>query len=216
MIKALVIGEESSLIEVKQKLGDNWNLTHLESIDESTSLEEFDLIIDFVTDAYPEHYTLYSDLKDTLILFNGVRISLSELKFTFGEASSEIYGFNGLPGFFNREILEISSVNKSEGGRLREFGFDFVLVDDRVGLVTPRVITMIINEAYYTVQEGTASKKDIDLGMKLGTNYPMGPFEWAESIGIQEVYETLEAIYEDTRDERYKIAPLLKKEYLNQ
>jgi 3-hydroxybutyryl-CoA dehydrogenase len=75
---------------------------------------------------------------------------------------------------------------------------------------------MIINEAYYTVQEETATRDDIDRAMKLGTNYPFGPFEWCQRIGINHVYEVLEAVYEDTRDERYKICPLLKKEYLLQ
>jgi 3-hydroxybutyryl-CoA dehydrogenase len=74
---------------------------------------------------------------------------------------------------------------------------------------------MIINEAYYTVQEGTATRADIDLAMKLGTNYPYGPFEWCERIGLEHVYHLLEAVYDDTKDERYKIAPLLKKEYLS-
>ena len=95
-----------------------------------------------------------------------------------------------------------------------ELGTDYLIVDDRVGLVTPRIICMIINEAYYTVQEGTATKADIDAGMKLGTNYPFGPFEWCAKIGVDHVYELLEAVYEDTKDERYKICPLLKKEYL--
>ncbi len=48
---------------------------------------------------------------------------------------------------------------------------------------------MIINEAFYTVMEGTATREDIDTGMKLGTNYPMGPFEWAVSWGITNIYE---------------------------
>jgi 3-hydroxybutyryl-CoA dehydrogenase len=73
---------------------------------------------------------------------------------------------------------------------------------------------MIINEAYYTVQEGTANRADIDQAMKLGTNYPLGPFEWCHKIGIADVYETLEAIYNDTHDERYKICSLLKHDYL--
>ena len=60
----------------------------------------------------------------------------------------------------------------------------------------------------------TASEEDIDLAMKLGTNYPYGPFEWARKIGIKHIYEILEALYEDTKDERYKISPLLKKEFL--
>jgi len=73
---------------------------------------------------------------------------------------------------------------------------------------------MIINEAYYAVLEGTATREDVDLAMKLGLNYPFGPFEWSNRIGVKHVYELLEAVYEDTRDERYKICPLLKKEYL--
>jgi 3-hydroxybutyryl-CoA dehydrogenase len=81
-----------------------------------------------------------------------------------------------------------------------------------VGMLTPRIIGMIINEAYYTLQEGTASKTDIDLGMKLGTNYPKGPFEWAELWGLAEVRRLLEAMYRDTGDPRYKLCPLLKTE----
>jgi 3-hydroxybutyryl-CoA dehydrogenase len=73
---------------------------------------------------------------------------------------------------------------------------------------------MIINEACYTVQEGTATIADIDTAMKLGTNYPFGPFEWANKIGVKHVYETLLAVYTDTNDERYKICPLLKTKYL--
>jgi 3-hydroxybutyryl-CoA dehydrogenase len=73
---------------------------------------------------------------------------------------------------------------------------------------------MIINEAYYTVQEGTASKKDIDTAMKLGTNYPKGPFEFSIEFGLKQVYLLLEALHQDTHDERYKICSLLKTEYL--
>ena len=62
--------------------------------------------------------------------------------------------------------------------------------------------------------EGTASREDIDTGMKLGTNYPMGPFEWVAKWGLANIYELLEAMYLDSKDERYKTCPLLKQEYL--
>jgi 3-hydroxybutyryl-CoA dehydrogenase len=62
--------------------------------------------------------------------------------------------------------------------------------------------------------EGTATKTDINLAMKLGTNYPKGPFEFVESIGLDNVYNQLLSLYKDTMDERYKICPLLKQEYL--
>ena len=59
-----------------------------------------------------------------------------------------------------------------------------------------------------------STKSSIDISMKLGTNYPFGPFEWADKIGIKNVYEILENLYNDTKDERYKICPLLKTHYL--
>ena len=96
----------------------------------------------------------------------------------------------------------------------KNLNIEAIHVIDRVGMVTPRVIFMMINEAYYTLQEGTANKEDINIAMKLGTNYPYGPFEWAEKTGIRHVAETLEALYEDTHDERYRICPLLKTEYM--
>jgi 3-hydroxybutyryl-CoA dehydrogenase len=71
---------------------------------------------------------------------------------------------------------------------------------------------MIINEAYFAIQENIASRSDIDLAMKLGTNYPFGPFEWCEKIGIKNVYELLIAVYDSTRDERYKVCELLEEE----
>ena len=71
---------------------------------------------------------------------------------------------------------------------------------------------MIINEAYFAIEEDVASRTDIDLAMKLGTNYPFGPFEWSQRIGIKNVYQLLKAVFESTQDERYKICSLLERE----
>jgi 3-hydroxybutyryl-CoA dehydrogenase len=135
-----------------------------------------------------------------------------------GLLQATIFGFCGLPTLLNRSLLEISLYNEADRDKLAEtcaaLGTDYRVVEDRVGLVTPRVICMIINEACYTLQEGTASIQDIDLGMKLGTGYPRGPFEWANAIGVERVYAVLESIWHDTHDERYKMCPLLKRQAL--
>ena len=129
-----------------------------------------------------------------------------------------LFGFCGLPTLLNRPLLEVSLYHEADREKLAAtcaaLGTDYRVVADRVGLVTPRVICQIINEAYYTVQEGTASRADVDLGMKLGTNYPHGPFAWANAIGTTRVYAVLEALWQDTHDERYKVCPLLKREAL--
>lgn len=175
------------------------------------------LVFDFIIDQEPHQFEIFCD-HSVKVFLNTCQISLGELVHTVGNRlSSRIFGFNGLPTFLIRDVLEVSLWNLDDEPELKricdELKTDFLLVDDRVGLVTPRVISMIINEAYYVLQDGTATREDIDLAMKLGTNYPYGPFEWCQRIGIKHIYELIEALYDDTKDERYKICPLLKKEY---
>ncbi len=135
-----------------------------------------------------------------------------------GSTNAIIYGFCGLPTLLNRPLLEVSLYHEADRAKLAEtcaaLGTDYRVVADRVGLVTPRVICQIINEACFTVQEGTATMHDVDLGMQLGTSYPRGPFAWANAIGVARVYAVLEAMWQDTHDERYKVCPLLKRQAL--
>lgn len=218
-MKILIIGEQVNLQESRQKFGDEHQYTlAVEHRDAEKFLESYDLVMDFIIDEEPHKFDIYKN-KSCTILLNTAKISLGELSFTAGDKlKARIFGFNGLPTFLNRPLLEVSLLNREHVGDLKrlceQLRTEFLVVDDRVGLVTPRVICMIINEAYYTAQEGTAAREDIDMAMKLGTNYPFGPFEWCRRIGVKHVYELLEAVFEDTKDERYKICPLLKKEYL--
>jgi 3-hydroxybutyryl-CoA dehydrogenase len=219
-MKVLVIGDTENTKEFSMKFPDlkaSFRHTY-DGIEEILSNHK--IIFDFLISDNPEAIELFEQANDSYVFLNTAKTSLAELCFTFGFSNPEILaGFNGLPGFFNRNVLELA-VLKDEfrnnfSDVLREMKTPFIYTEDRVGMVTPRVVCMIINEAYYTLQEKTASKEDIDKAMKLGTNYPHGPFEWCEKIGIRNVYEILEAVYNDTRDERYKICPLLKKEYMH-
>ncbi|WP_044639839.1 3-hydroxyacyl-CoA dehydrogenase family protein [Risungbinella massiliensis] len=85
------------------------------------------------------------------------------------------------------------------------------IVDDEVGLVFPRVLSLIINEAIFAYMEGTAEKEAIDTAMRYGTNYPMGPFEWVDQIGLDEVYAVIRGLHQNLGEERYRPAPLLRK-----
>jgi 3-hydroxybutyryl-CoA dehydrogenase len=217
-MKILVIGESSHFEECRQKLGVH-DYNHVTGHAEGEKLlAQNDVIFDFIIGDTPDAFGIYSRKPVTAFL-NTCRITLADLeKGVQPPLQCTIFGFNGFPTLFNREFLEVSVLTPDDTAVLKNFcqklSTDFLLVDDRVGLVTPRVICMIVNEAYYTVQEGTATRQDIDLAMKLGTNYPYGPFEWCDRIGLKDVYELLEAVYDDTKDERYKISALMKKEYL--
>lgn len=212
----LVVGSNAEFQALERKFGEAHELQHLESAGYIEKFDVIDAVFDFNVADQPEDLEVYLTESDLNVFINSPKISLAELAFYQTEVACNLYGFNGLPTFVERDILEVSSLKDNDGLKevCERLGTDFEIVGDRVGMVTPRIICMIINEAFYTVQEGTATREDIDQGMKLGTNYPFGPFEWAEKIGLDNVYEILEAIYEDTKEERYKICPLLKREYL--
>ncbi len=218
----LVIGNELHLKECEEKFGESHHYTIVANQQEAKkSFSSADVIFDFVIGEDLLQMKVYRNQLKGVIFLNTSIINLASLaRQVNDEISNILLGFCGMPTFLNRELLEVSLREQGDLNALQEIcknlNTEFVVVDDRVGLVTPRVICMIINEAYYTVQEGTATREDIDIAMKLGTNYPYGPFEWCEKIGIQSVYKLLEAMYEDTKDERYKICPLLKEECLAQ
>lgn len=83
-------------------------------------------------------------------------------------------------------------------------------VEDRIALVTARILAMIVNEAAFALMEGVASVQDIDTAMKLGTNYPKGPLAWADAIGPDVVAGILQALFEEYGEERYRPCVLLK------
>ena len=66
---------------------------------------------------------------------------------------------------------------------------------------------MIINEAFFALEDNVSSKAEIDTAMKLGTNYPFGPFEWAAVMGLENILALLQKLY--TTDSRYKPSQLL-------
>ena len=216
----LVIGEESNLNECREKFGGGHQYFHKKDLSSAEKLTvQCDVVFDFLMDRDPAQIGAYRDHSTAPLFVNTAKISLANLNRKINDHSGWFqFGFAGLPTFLNREVLEVSLAQEEHRGKLeevcRQLNTPFQIVEDRVGLVTPRVICMIINEAYYTVEEGTASREDIDVAMKLGTNYPFGPFEWCQKIGVRHVYELLEAVCEDSRLERYCICPLLKKEYL--
>lgn len=187
-----------------------FELTEISKIEKST----YDVVIDLSFDQNPEErWLLLSKLKSGIYLLGSCLVQLGLIPFK--HKTESVFGICNLPSLISRNTLEYTSplAKDLDADIITKLGFETGLrVDDRVGMVSPRVICMIINEAYYTLQEGTASKKDIDLGMKLGTAYPFGPFEWSLKMGVSNVYKLLKAVFEDTTDERYKVCNLLKTE----
>ncbi|VVN39839.1 3-hydroxybutyryl-CoA dehydrogenase [Pseudomonas fluorescens] len=85
-----------------------------------------------------------------------------------------------------------------------------ITAGNRPGFVVNRILVPMINEAILVFQEGLASAEDIDAGMRLGCNQPIGPLALADLIGLDTLLSILEAFYEGFNDSKYRPAPLLK------
>jgi 3-hydroxybutyryl-CoA dehydrogenase len=133
-------------------------------------------------------------------------------------ARHRVVGFAALPPLQRGQAVELAATPWTEAAALdqaKEFfrgvGLEPAVVPDGPGLVFPRILCMIINEAAFALMEGVASAEDIDAAMKLGTNYPLGPLEWADRIGLDQVLGMLEGLQAEYGEDRYRPAPLLRR-----
>jgi 3-hydroxybutyryl-CoA dehydrogenase len=137
------------------------------------------------------------------VIINSTTTTLKEIN-----APDNIYRINGWAGFLQRPVWEIAGTNITNLATLtQKLNKKLLAVADEPGLVSAKIIAMIINEAYFTLGDEVSSKAEIDIAMKLGTNYPYGPFEWAQKIGIGNIYTLLQKL--TLTDTRYKPAPKL-------
>ena len=166
-----------------------------------------DCVIDLLFDESQERINSLINIPAGLIILNSVNTTLKNLPAHF-------IRINGWPGFLKRPIVEAAALNDS----LKPIATSvFVSVNKKVewvpdscGLVTPRIISMIINEAYFALQEGVTTKSETDIALKLGTNYPYGPFEWCDRIGIKKVFSLLQFLSKENI--RYQPSELLTRE----
>lgn len=214
-MQILIIGQPAQLDEIRQKFGDKHQYQLIESRRNVMEHMAPDTVVfDFFVNENPSDLDVYRTVPALGLFVNVSNSSLSRMS-SFGLPVTAI-GFCGMPTFLDRELMEVSILHPDQREKLKilcaNLHSKYQIVADQTGLVTPRVICMIINEAYRTVEECVATKDDIDKAMKLGTNYPFGPFEWCERIGISHVVRLLEVLHRETGEERYKVCDLLNRE----
>ena len=86
-----------------------------------------------------------------------------------------------------------------------------VVVKDSAGFISNRVLCPMLNEAIFALDEGIASRDDIDTVMKLGMNHPMGALELADFVGLDVVLDVLDVLYREFQDPKYRASPLLRR-----
>ena len=85
-------------------------------------------------------------------------------------------------------------------------------VEDAPGLVLGRIVAQLVNEAAFAIAEGVGSAQDVDTGLELGLSHPRGPVAWSEALGLPHVLAILDGLWAERREERYRAAPLLRRE----
>jgi 3-hydroxybutyryl-CoA dehydrogenase len=127
-------------------------------------------------------------------------------------------GFHLLPPLDDSRLVELTRLPTAQpfaAEAAEEFfarlGFVAEWVEDAPGLVLGRIVCQLVNEACFAVGEGVGSEQDVDTGLTLGLNHPRGPFAWCEAIGVEHVAATIDALWRERREERYRPAPLLQR-----
>jgi 3-hydroxybutyryl-CoA dehydrogenase len=129
---------------------------------------------------------------------------------------NRLIGMSALPTLIQKPLVEVAPTVFSPKETIevvqlffRSVGKELTLVQDRVGMVFPRILCQVINEASFALQEQITTPQDLDTALKLGAGYPQGPVEWADRIGMKQVYAVLSALQQDLQEDRYRISPLL-------
>jgi 3-hydroxybutyryl-CoA dehydrogenase len=150
------------------------------------------------------------------IFSSSVTITVAEQSLWI-EKPGRLIGIGALPSLLDGILIELAVAPQTTPETVRAAS-DFLtsltkesaLVHDSIGMVLPRIIATLANEACFALREGVASRSDIDTAMRLGTNYPYGPFEWTERIGIGYVHAVMSALQRFYSEDRYRVAPLLR------
>ncbi|KPM68078.1 3-hydroxybutyryl-CoA dehydrogenase [Pseudomonas putida] len=153
---------------------------------------------------------------DCLIATNTSSLSVTQLAagIEHPERFIGVHFFNPVPMMALVEIIRGLQTSDSTYAQAlvvtEKVGKTPITAGNRPGFVVNRILVPMINEAIFVRQEGLASAEDIDTGMRLGCNQPIGPLALADLIGLDTLLAIMEAFHEGFNDSKYRPAPLLK------
>ncbi len=210
----------------KEKIGQeemNATLARLyTSTDMKNAVKDVDYVIEAVFEKAEVKLPIFGKLeevcpKETILASNtsGIPVSLLASATKRPEKVIGTHFMNPVPLMKGVEIVKTLLTSEEtiqiSLDFIKSLGKETVVVKDSPGFVTNRIITLVMNEAAKLLEENLASIEDIDKIEKLSHNWPMGPFELADLVGIDVLVDLLEGVYQQTGWERYKPAPILKR-----
>ncbi|MDW8337409.1 MAG: 3-hydroxybutyryl-CoA dehydrogenase, partial [Tepidimonas sp.] len=153
---------------------------------------------------------------EAIIATNTSSISITQLAAVTQRADRFIgmHFFNPVPVMALVEIIRGLQTSDATHDAVRELALKLgktpITVKNSPGFVVNRILVPMINEAFFVLAEGLASPEDIDAGMKLGCNHPIGPLALADMIGLDVCLAVMNVYFAEFNDSKYRPCPLLK------
>ncbi|RLG35904.1 3-hydroxybutyryl-CoA dehydrogenase [Methanosarcinales archaeon] len=191
-------------------------------VDLADSVKDPDIVIEAAPENMELKKSIYSEIdalapEKTIFASNTSSLSITEMASATKRPDKFIgmHFFNPVPMMKLVEIIRGFLTSDETFETVRELaeriGKTPVTSTDSPGFIANRIALPLLNEAYYTLMEGVATKEDIDTAMKLGYNHPMGPLELSDLVGLDTILSILDVYYKEFGDPKYRACPLLRK-----
>jgi len=185
------------------------------------ALAKADFIIEAATENVAVKLAILKEVEavakpEAVIASNTSSVSITRLAAALSRPERLIgmHFFNPVPMMSLVEIIRGIQTSDSSfaatDALAREIGKTPISVKNAPGFVVNRILVPMMNEAIFVLQEGLATREDIDLGMRLGTGQPMGPLALCDLVGLDTLLSVLKVFYHDFNDPKYRPAPLLQ------
>lgn len=191
-------------------------------VDLPTAVKDADIVIEAVTENMDVKKQVYGEIdllcaKETILASNTSGLSITEIA-SVTQRPRKVIGmhfFNPVPAMKLVEIIRGQSTSDETFQVIKalalKMGKTPIAVNESPGFAVNRMLIPMINEAIFVLQEGVASAEDIDKGMMLGANHPIGPLALADLVGLDTLLMIQENLYKEFGDSKYRPCPLLRK-----
>ena len=218
------IGKSLDRLVAKEKISEADKANALACVKGSTSYDDLkatDLVIEAATENEGLKFKILKQLdeilgEEVIVATNTSSISITKLAAATGRADRFIgmHFFNPVPMMALVEIIRGLQTSDETHDRVKamaeRLGKTPITVKNAPGFVVNRILVPMINEAFFVLAEGLASPDDIDAGMKLGCNHPIGPLALADMIGLDVCLAVMDVYFAEFNDSKYRPCPLLK------